>query len=883
MTLFTYRGVKSHEWTFYDPNNKDTRGIAMKTVFRFVILSMAILVHADVKAVPAGEDVTGNYILDNGMEVRLIREQTTPLVGTLVLVKTGYAMENVEQKGYSHLLEHLIFSGTDRRSKGQIMKEVEGVGGYINAFTRADYTGFIVVGHRDYNDQLMDLLSDILFNSMIEGTALEKARRVVVEEILREKSRPGARIDEVFQRLLYPQYSHTGLGSESSLLSATRQRIRDFYLKTYRPDNMILLVSGGFDEGAALRTLERTFGSFRPGGETGNAPAAPPLAGRRIYNLRTGVPDVQVRVGFAGPDPRDDDAEALELLGSILGGRGGLLAKAFESAGMKPRSVSASLNINSNFSRFVIMADFPGETDPHNALEVILTALPAATRGVITPERVIETRERLVFEETVGREKIHYFLMEKAPWAISGAPGQGLSAGRWDNLGPDELDRASRSFLIDKPYVALLVVPETGLDVLAGTPRELLLRKTVDNGITIIAEERPGSQLFSLHLMTRHRSSLEPEGKEGIADFMHRLLTSGTDERSREEIEDELRKLGVSLSTAGNPNNPFGNFYTSRTYSYIRMESLLDKAENAASLMAEIVLSPSFPENEIEDVRKKILDLISYRNSRPSSVSSTLLARDLYGGVLAGDVLGTSDSIQSITREDLQEFHGEYFTGNNIILSIVSGLPAAESMEIAESLFSALPEGKPPAPIVLPITKKQHVVRRKLGKPQGALAIGSITGEAERGYMPALSVASGILNQRIAFVLREKEGLAYSVGASLSNLDGRSLFLLSMGTAPDNIERARKSIRREIESIRRSDVTQEEINIRVNAISGRLQRRMLSSINRAYYLGLSEKNGLDHTFGEDFRELLMSVTPDEVKSVWTRYLPRKNLVEVIVR
>ncbi len=857
----------------------------MKTVFRFVILSLVMLIHADVKAIPAGEDVTGHYILDNGLEVRLIHQQTTPLVSTMVLVKTGYAMENINQRGYSHLLEHLIFSGTDRRGKEQIMKEVEGVGGYINGFTRADYTGYVVVGHRDYNDDLMDILSDILFNSVIEDTSLDEARRVVVEEILRRKSRPGARIDEVFQRLLYPQspYSHTGLGSESSLSSATRQRIRDFYLKTYRPDNMVLLMSGGFDEGAALRTLERTFGSIRPGGKMGNVPAAPPLEGRRIYNLKAKVPDIQVKVGFTGPDPRDDAAEALELLGSFLGGRGGLLAKALESAGMKPRSVNAHLSINSNFSRFIISTSFPGETDPHSALEVILAALPVATRSSMSPESVIETRERLVFEETVVREKIHYFLMEKAPWVISGAPGQGFSAGRWDHLGTDELDRVSRSFLVNKPYVALLVVPKIGPDEIRGIIRESLLRKTLDNGITIIAEERPGSQIFSMHLMTRHRSSLEPEGKAGITDFMHRLLSSGTDERSRETIEDELRKQGISLSTAGNPTSPFGNFYTSRTYSYIRMECLLDKAENAASLMADVVVSPSFPETEIEDVRKEMLDFISYRDSRPSSVSSTLLARDLYGGVLASDVLGTTDSIGSITREDLQKFHGEYFTGNNIILSIVSGLPAAEAVELAESLFSVLPEGKPPADITLPITEKQHVVRLKLGKPQGALAVGSITGEVERKYVPALSVASGILNQRIAFVLREKEGLAYSVGASLSSMEGRSLFLLSMGTAPDKIEKARKSIRREMESIRRSTVTQAEINIRVNAIFGRLQMRMLSSINRAYYLGLSARNGLDHTYGENYRELLMSVTPDDVKSVWTRYLPRKNLVEAIVR
>jgi zinc protease len=131
--------------------------------------------------------------------------------------------------------------------------------------------------------------------------------------------------------------------------------------------------------------------------------------------------------------------------------------------------------------------------------------------------------------------------------------------------------------------------------------------------------------------------------------------------------------------------------------------------------------------------------------------------------------------------------------------------------------------------------------------------------------------------------LREKEGLAYSLGASLGGVGERAVFTLSMGTAPDKLQRAREGVRIQIEAARKASVSEKELAREINGLVGRLQMRMLSSINRAYYLGVATRQGLTHTFGEDYRERLLELTPEDVERATRKYLPDENLVEVVVR
>jgi zinc protease len=797
-----------------------------------------------------GADLTGHQRLANGLDVRLMPRSGTAQVATLVLVKTGYALEEPSRLGFSHLLEHLVFAGTEEMEKKALFDEVERLGGYLNGYTRDDYMGYLMVGHRES----------------------------------RRQSRPDTRAEEIFQSLLYEgsSYERTGLGSEKTVASVSREELLGHYRRVYRPNNMILLAAGGVNTEETLTVLRETFGAAEAGARTGYPELPAPLKGRRVYTLRSELPEVRIRIGFNGPDPRYEDAEALDLLGAVLGGNGGRIAKALEGEGFNPRGVSAVLSINAGFSRFVVSADFPSGTDAEEALRKIMEEISFVAGEGPGEGEVTEARDALRAGELVGAEKLHYYLMGKAPWVVSGAPGQGLFVNRWDRFDAGDLREAAGKYLARRPHAALLAVPQGKTEAAEEEKAALRERRVLGNGLTVIAEKRTGSEVFAVNLLTRRRLSMEPTGKAGITDFLHRMLRRGTTSRSKSEIDEELRKAGASLVTAGDPTVPFGDFYTSRMYSFIRAECLEEEAETVVEVIGDMIKNAAFPREEVEKVRARTVDFISFGEAGPGSLANRLLAEKLYGpGPLGSDVLGEKASIGSITREDLEQFREKYFTGRNLIISVVSGREPSESIRLITAYFDTLPQGKRGG-LRVAHTKEGETIERSLRKPQGALAAGAVIGEARRDDQPALTVLTGLLNDRLNRELREKEGLAYSVGASLKIAGEVVVFSFEMGTSPEKMEEARSGLRRVLEEVRDMSVAAEELERKINAVVGRLQMRTLSSLNRGFYLALAEHKGVSHTFDEDYRRILLELTAADVEKAARRYLPRE-LVEVIVR
>jgi zinc protease len=863
--------------------NRKNSFLNLKTLAAAAIfLSLAFPVFADS---PAPVDITGSYLLDNGLELRVMPRPGSGQVATLALVRTGYANESSENSGYSHLLEHIVFSGTDDRTREEISREIKAMGGYLNGYTRDEYTAYILVLHRDDLDRGLDVLSDMLFDSLVEEQAVSEARDVVLEELRRAKTRPDSVGNNWWNRLLYGDsgYSREALGSEMTVANVSREQVAGHYNATYTPDNMLVLMAGDISPADARNAVVTAFGGRPPSGASFKTAVPGSILGQRVYRLSTSMPGVLLRMGFDGPDPWSRDSETLELLAAVLGGEDGLLSRALKSAGIQPRSVGASLSVNSGFSRFQLSVSLSPSSDPAAALGVVNETLRSLPRTGLPQELVDISREAKVAGEVMGQEQLHYYLFGKAPWALAGLPGQGLSLGRWDHLLPEQLTDAAARYLADKPYTALITVPERAAESGPEGAEVVSARALLDNGLTVMAEQRPGSEVFALHLMTRNRSAVEPEGLEGIADFLHRLLPMAAAGMDREEISSRLRELGISLKTAGNPMVPFGDFYTSTGYSHIRMTCVGDKAPEAMELLADVVTSPDMNELDVEKVRGRMKEFLAYRSQRPGTVAVGLLTEELYGELLKGSVYGNELSIDTISREELVSFHREYFTGQNLIVTVVSGLPPAEAISLVEQAFSSLPAGEVMELPGISLTDGSRMVSRELGKSQGALAVGAVTAEVSGTDAVAFPVVSGLINQVLYEKLREKEGLAYSLGASLGAASGKAVFTLSMGTSPDKLETARERVRQEIAAARDMEVNREDLERVVNDRLGTIQRRMMSSINRAFYLGVSVRGDLPHTFGEKYREILLGITPEDAGKAAAAYLPEKDLVEVVVR
>ena len=830
-------------------------------------------------------DARGSFTLANGMEV-LVVETPSPLVASLILVKTGSSDETMTNAGVSHLLEHVLFDGTARRSKEELFREVYGMGGYLNGFTTEEYTGYILMAHPDFLEAMLDIQADILFRSRFDAAKLEVTKGVVIEEIRQALTSPSSREADAHKARLYQgtPYAHPVLGSEQVIRRLSRDEVLEYYRLRYIPNNMLAVLMGPVEEKTALAKIGKVFGTEAarpPAPPIGPLPAPPRRA--EVFVEETTATRKGLALSLIVPESERDRYPAWEVLGGLLNER---LRQAKDRAGA-PRilTLEASFSLGRRFSLLQVSATFPRETHEAEVRRLVDGEMARLAAGVIEPEEVARIRMSLMGEEVRMAERIHYYAMAKAAGILAlGAAGVRTYGDKIGRTRPEDVASVARTLAVPR-YVASLFLPaEARANPQSATALPSPQRVVLPNGLTVIAQEIPGSPVFAAHVLIRGRGTFEGQDQEGLVEALLRLLDRGTERRGAEDLAKALQEMGGRLETAGDPSSPFGDFYTSREYGYIRLEALAEHGREVLALLAEILTEPRLDPAEVERVRGELRAFVEAGGQQPRRVAEALLFRTLAPGhPLTRPIYGTASSIGNLRREDLLALKARYLTASNLIVSIVSGVPADRAMAAAGLALGRAPSGGPaPGVSPLPVTRGIREVREHLGKPQAQLLLGKVVPPVSARERFALEIAGSILSAKLFGTLREKEGLAYSIDAGVSFPQGGTLFLVGMGTAPQNVERAKAGILREVKAVVETPPIKEEVERRANALAGRLAMRMLSSINRAYSLGVAEFRGLDHGYGEAYRQALRSVTPDEVAEVLRKYLRLDDYVLTIV-
>jgi zinc protease len=830
-------------------------------------------------------DARGTFTLPNGMQVLLV-ETPSPLVASLLLVKTGSSDETEGNAGVSHLLEHVLFDGTARRSKEALFREVYGMGGYLNGFTTEEYTGYILMAHPDFLDRMLDIQADILFHSLFDAEKLEVTKGVVIEEIRQALTSPGSREADLHKARLYrgTSYAHPVLGSEQVIRRLSREEILAYYRARYVVNNMVAVLIGPVSRQAALAKISKAFGAEAPRAlarPTGPLPAPPDRA--EVYLQETPATRPRLLLSLIVPVTERDRYPAWEVLAGVLDDR-------LQQAKDRPDAprilkLGAGFSMGERFALLEVTATFPRETDEAEVRRLVDREMARLASARIGADEVARVRQSLLGEEVRLAERIHYYATEKAArilaMGVAGVRDYGERIGR---IGPEEVAAVARG-LAGARYVAGAFLPAGEAAQTASMVKPAPPERTVlPNGLTVIAQEIPGSPLFAAHVLIRGRGTFEAAGQEGSVEALLRLLDRGTTHRNAEELAKAVQEMGGRLETAGDPSRPFGDFYTSREYGYIRLEALRGYSREALALLAEILTEPRFGADDVEKVRGELQSFVEAASQQPRRAADALLFRTLLPDhPLAKPIYGTIPSLGNLRREELVALKERYLTAENMIVSIVSGLPAENALAAAGEVLARIPRGVPvPAAPALSATRGVREVREHLGKPQAQLLLGKVLPPVGPRERLALEIAGSILSARLFGTLREKEGLAYSVDAGVSFPRGGTLLLIGMGTAPQNIDRAKAGILREWKAIAETPPTKEEVERRANGLAGRLAMRMLSSINRAYYLGLAEFRGLGLDYVETYRQALLSVTPEEVSAVLRKYFGQEGYVLAIV-
>ena len=202
--------------------------------------------------------------LPNGLGVLLLESHAAPVAEIEVWANVGSADERPGEEGLAHFHEHMLFKGTERRGVGDVAAEVEGAGGRINAFTSFDVTCYHATLPSAEVSTGLDVLSDAVLHSVFDEQEIGREIEVVLEEIRRSEDSPGSVLGNALFAEAYQQHPYRApiLGTHESVASLDRARIRTFFERWYRPDNLSVVVVGEFDRQALLAQIHQTFGAL---------------------------------------------------------------------------------------------------------------------------------------------------------------------------------------------------------------------------------------------------------------------------------------------------------------------------------------------------------------------------------------------------------------------------------------------------------------------------------------------------------------------------------------------------------------------------------------------------------------------------------------------
>jgi len=261
-------------------------------------------------------------ILDNGIRLVTERIPTLKSVTVGIWVNTGSRDESPAEAGYSHFIEHMFFKGTATRSATDISREIDSLGGEMNAFTTRETTTFYVKVLDQHLPKALDLLSDLFLRSRLGRNEMEKEKQVVLEEIRMVQDDPEDLVQELHTKLVMGRHplSRPILGYESTIVRMSRSNLLDYLDAHYRPEEIVVAVAGNFDPYQLEKTMARTFGRYRKSSSNMHRKRWPPELQGGVMMKQKQLEQVHICVGFEGVEAGHKDRYAVYALNAVLGG-----------------------------------------------------------------------------------------------------------------------------------------------------------------------------------------------------------------------------------------------------------------------------------------------------------------------------------------------------------------------------------------------------------------------------------------------------------------------------------------------------------------------------------------------------------------------------------
>lgn len=416
--------------------------------------------------------------------------------------------------------------------------------------------------------------------------------------------------------------------------------------------------------------------------------------------------------------------------------------------------------------------------------------------------------------------------------------------------------------------------------ILHSSSHALDVKKTaLENGLTLLIVERHHLPIVKVTVGIKAGSLVEPEEKAGLANLTAELLTAGTQKRTASQINEESEFVGASLDTSG------GDDYVTVTLSVLKKDIYL-----GFDLLSDIILNPTFPEEELAKKTERIKASLKASEEDPDFVASKAFLKEVFGTHPYGRLTeGSEETLDMIKRNDLLNFHAIYYTPNNSIMSVVGDITPEEVKLLLAKYFSGWQPKDIKASSLSRLTaiKKRKTISIDKDLTQANILIGHLGISRDNPDYYAVSVMNYILGgggfaSRLMQNIRMEKGLVYDIHSFFAADKYGGRFQVGLQTKNESANTAIKEILEEIKRIRNTFVSDAELSDAKSFLTGSFPMRIETSRRIANFLVAVEYYGLGVDYMDKYPIYINSVTKEDVLRVAKKYLDPEKFILVVV-
>ncbi len=832
------------------------------------------------------------YKLDNGQTVVIKEVKTNPIVTIDTWIKTGSINENDQNNGVSHFLEHLFFKGTTNHAPGEFDKILETKGAVTNAATSKDFTHYyITIPSKDF-DLAMEMHSDMLLHPLIPRKELEKERKVVIEEIMKDANSPNTLVYDNLVNMLYTQhpYKRKVIGKADIISTIHRDQILDYYNKFYAPSNMVTVIVGDVDSAKALEKVKQDFNSEYKKPVKNSFPKEKILTSQAKNIAYSDTQTGYMLIGFRGTDVDDKDSYALDVLATILGdGRSSVFYQTIKEQKQLATSISASNTGFKDDGIFYVSATFL--PDKCSKLEqTIFDEIKNIQKNGVTQEQLRLAKNIIERDTYYARESISNIAGEIGYTYVTTDDIKYYDTyiDNIKNVTADDVKKAANKYLgKDKSAVSILL-PNTCKEVkisntaVKNTTAKLISENKntqkyeLSNGATLLLTPNQVNDIIAISIFSKGGEFIEKI--PGTADLTSSVLTKGTKKYSSIDFAKTLEDNGIKIVPSVKPDSFMITVLTTK-----------NEYEKTLELLNEVINNATLDDYEIEKSRTDKLNAIKKSKDIPLNI-----AIDNYKNyIFENTPYSISNSklektLPQIQFDDVRNYYSKAFYPKNVVISINGNIDKDKTIDEFTKIFNNKKGEKfDYSKYSIPSLKEGKKISTSIKdlKTDWIFMGWQTSGLLNKKEYATLEVIDSLLgsgmSSRLFKNLRDKDGLAYQLGSQYAPNVLKGSFIVYIGTNPQNLDYATKRLKEEVFRLKTEFVGTKELQEAKDKLLGHYIIGQETNLDKATTIGWFETSGRSYQFDDEYVKLINSVTESDIIEVANKYFNNNYVLSIV--